>query len=162
MRSQLIPCGPLHTFISQPTQSIAFNLSLDKLPEMRYSLVKVVLTVSTFGPPFSPPLDPFPRSPRTISPLSTVFTPNCPLTPLSTAFTQNDRRVGYEPNNSALAFLCALCDLCGKFIVLIPLQTLSPLLTLFLQLPAFLFNNLHTLLRKHRGWVPLRSLRASA
>src|SRR5438309_5098858 len=57
-------------------------------------------------------LHPFPHSPRavsplsttflprarprgtpasTVSPLSTAFTPNCPLTPLSTAFTQTDR-----------------------------------------------------------------------
>ena len=134
----------------QPTQSTAFNLSLDKWPETRYSLVKVLLTVSPFGPPFSLPLNPFPRSPRSISPLSTVFTPIRPLTPLSTAFTQKHRGVGYKPNNSALAFLC---DLCGKFIVLILLQTVPTLLTFFSQRRSFLFNTLHTLLQKHRGWV---------
>jgi hypothetical protein len=51
--------------------------------------------VSPFGHPFSPPLHPFPRSPRAVSPLSTAFTPNRPLTPLSTAFTQIDRGVGF-------------------------------------------------------------------
>ena len=62
---------------------------------MRYSLVKVLLTVSPFRPSFPTPLHPFPRSPRAVSPLSTAFTPNRPLTPLSTAFTETHRGVGY-------------------------------------------------------------------
>jgi hypothetical protein len=71
---------------------------------MRYSLVKVLLTVSPFRPSFSPPLNLFPRSPRAISPLSTAFTPNRSLTPLSTAFTQTHRGVGVS-----LRQLSALC-----------------------------------------------------
>ena len=60
---------------------------------MRYSLVKVLLTVSPFRPSFSLQLNPYPRVPRTLSPLSTAFTPNRSLTPLSTAFTQTPRGV---------------------------------------------------------------------
>jgi hypothetical protein len=116
---------------------------------MRYPLVKVLVTVSPFRPALSPKLNLFSQPPRPLSPLSTAFTPNRALTPLPSAFTQNDRHGGYRPAPSA--FLCALCDLCGKFIVLILLQTLSPLLTLFLQLPSFLFNSLHTLLQNTRG-----------
>ena len=62
---------------------------------VRYSLVKVLLTVSPFGPSFGAQPDSFPHSPRDLSPLSTAFTPNRTLSPLSTAFTQNDRGVGY-------------------------------------------------------------------
>ena len=83
---------------------------------VRYSLVKVLLTVSPFGPSFGAQPDSFPHSPRdlsplstaflprakprgtptrAVSPLSTAFTPNRTLSPLSTAFTQNDRGVGY-------------------------------------------------------------------
>src|SRR6266404_649942 len=82
---------------------------------MRYSLVKVLLTMSPFRPSYPMRLQPFPHSPRavsplstaflprakprgtpasTVSPLSTAFTPNRPLTPLSTAFTQTDRGGG--------------------------------------------------------------------
>ena len=61
---------------------------------MRYPLVKVLLTVSPFRPSFSPQLNPYPRAPRLLSPLSTAFTPNRTLTPLSTAFTQTHRGVG--------------------------------------------------------------------
>ena len=52
--------------------------------------------MSPFCPSFPPQLDPFPRSPQALSPLSTAFTPNRSLTPLSTAFTQTHRGVGYE------------------------------------------------------------------
>ena len=44
--------------------------------------------MSPFGPSFPLQPDPFSQSPRPLSPLSTVFTPNRPLNPLSTAFTQ--------------------------------------------------------------------------
>jgi hypothetical protein len=43
----------------QPIQSTAFNLSLDKWPQTRYSLVKVPLTVSPFRPSFPPQLNVF-------------------------------------------------------------------------------------------------------
>jgi hypothetical protein len=80
----------------QAPQSAAFNLSLDKYTQMRYSLVKVLLTVSPFRPSFLPQLNVFSREPRAVSPLSTAFTPNRPLTPLSTAFTQTHRGVGAD------------------------------------------------------------------
>src|ERR1700732_5324036 len=67
---------------------------------MRYSSVKVLLTVSPFRPFLPQLLDPFPPSPRPLSPLSTAFTPNRRLTPLSTAFTQTHRGVGYRHNFS--------------------------------------------------------------
>jgi hypothetical protein len=72
--------------------------------------------VSPFRPSFHAQLNPFPRSLRALSPLSTAFlprakprgtpnraltplstafTPNRPLTPLSTAFTQTHRGWGY-------------------------------------------------------------------
>jgi len=60
---------------------------------MRYPLVKVLLTVSPFCPSFSPQLSVFSHSLSAVSPLSTAFTPNRPLTPLSTAFTQTHRGV---------------------------------------------------------------------
>jgi hypothetical protein len=40
--------------LPQPVQSTALNLSLDKQTEIRYLLVKVLLTVSPFHPSFSP------------------------------------------------------------------------------------------------------------
>ena len=99
---------------SEPaTHSIrSLYLSLDKQPRIRYSLVKVLLTVSPIGPPFSPALNPFSRSPRPLSPASTAFlprakprgTPNRPLTPLSTAFKQNARGVGSQSSNPAPTF----------------------------------------------------------
>ena len=44
--------GIRRTASSQPIQSRAFNLSLDKWMRLRYSLVKVLLTVSPFRPSF--------------------------------------------------------------------------------------------------------------
>ena len=38
----------------QPIQTAAFNLSLDKYPQIRYFSVKVLLTVSPLRPSFSP------------------------------------------------------------------------------------------------------------
>ena len=67
---------------------------------------KVLLTVSPFRPSFPSQLDPFPRSPQALSPLSTAFTPNRSLTPLSTAFAQNARGVGgsrFAPNSKIKA-----------------------------------------------------------
>jgi hypothetical protein len=113
----------------QPIQSAAFNLSLDKYPQMRYSLVKVLLTVSPFRPSFPPPLNVFsqpcnsrrqsrrigaeilPTTHRSLStfcqltPLSTAFTPDRSLTPLSTAFTQTDGGVEYFWGGSAASRL---------------------------------------------------------
>jgi hypothetical protein len=105
-------CGNSPHAPPQPIESTAFNLSLDKCSKVRYSSVKVLLTVSPFGPPFSPTLNPFSQSPRPLSPASTAFLPrakprgtlNFPLTPLSTAFTQNARGVGSQSPNPAPTF----------------------------------------------------------
>jgi len=55
---------------------------------MRYSLVKVPLTLSPFRLSLPLTLNLFPLWLKTPSPLSTAFTLNRPLIPLSTAFTQ--------------------------------------------------------------------------
>jgi hypothetical protein len=108
-------------------------------------------TLSPFSTAFLPRANSSGTPIRAVSPLFIAFTPNRSLTPLSTAFTQNDR-VGYRPAISATGFLCVLCALCGKFIVLTLLQILSSLLSLFLGLQSFLFNILHALLQKRPGW----------
>jgi hypothetical protein len=96
---------------------------------MGYSLVKVVLTMSPFRPSFPPALSVFSHSfnpcrqsrsadaemlPTAhcslstfcrLSPLSTAFTPNRPLTPLSTAFAQTDGGVAYLWGSSAASRL---------------------------------------------------------
>ena len=107
-------------FIRRPqlTQSTPLNLSLDKHTRIRYSLVKVLLTVSPSRSSFAPPPDVFshvldsssqsrlPRdeilpsihlslcTSRELSPLFIAFTPNRSLTPLATVFTQEHRGGG--------------------------------------------------------------------
>ena len=73
---------------SQPIQSTAFNLSLDKYIVARYSLVKVLLTVSPFRPSLPQQPNVYPCSPKALSPLSTAFTQIC-------------RGVGYVGDSSA-------------------------------------------------------------
>ena len=138
---------------------------------MRYSLVKVLLTMSPFRPSFPMRLHPFPCSPRTVSPLSTAFlprakprgapastvsplstafTPNRPLTPLSTAFTQTDRGGGdpdlqtFRPSDPQPLFCSRLMP---------SFHTVGALVLCFAPSSPFAFNRLPPLFAKQPGKV---------
>jgi hypothetical protein len=64
--------------LPQPIQSTIFNLSLDKHEGTQYHLVKVLLTVSPFGPSFSPQPRVYPRS--SLLPTSHLRLPTSPRT----------------------------------------------------------------------------------
>jgi hypothetical protein len=64
--------------LPQPIQSTIFNLSLDKQEGTQYHLVKVLLTVSPFGPSFSPQPRVYPRS--SLLPTSHLRLPTSPRT----------------------------------------------------------------------------------
>src|SRR6266436_3788217 len=117
---------------------------------MRYSLVKVLLTMSPFRPSFPMRLHPFPCSPRTVSPLSTAFTPNRPLTPLSTAFTQTDRGGGdpdlqtFRPSDPQPLFCSRLMP---------SFHTVGALVLCFAPSSPFAFNRWPPLFAKQPGKV---------
>ena len=120
--------------------------------------------MSPSSPSFSTPLNLFVQSLRAVSPSSTAFTPNRPLTPLSTAFTQTHRSVGYpraylrQSPVTIHDFVSSVSPslhslrLCGKSRIFILLRTLHLSCRSFFALPSFVFNRLRTLRQKTPGW----------
>jgi hypothetical protein len=113
--------------------------------------------VSPFGPPLSPAPDPFPLSPRAVSPLSTAFTPNRPLTPLSTAFTQIHRGVRYQCDSPLVDSLDALCASLANPFFSDSCALLNSLVAPFAT-PILCFQQLTRSFAKTPGWgVPRHS-----
>jgi hypothetical protein len=116
---------------------------------MRYSQLRVLLTVSPLPPSFLP-------QPRVFS-CNQLLLPSSALRgvnifpilstlriiPVATGVydpLQRPQRSGIQALGSVNSFACK------------QLQPLSPLFALFSALPSFVFNRLQPLLRKHPGW----------
>jgi hypothetical protein len=153
----------IHRNLFNP-QSLIYHLT--NSPPMRYSLVKVLLTVSPFAPSFFPQLNVFSQSFNSCSQARSAAAERLPrthcslftfrhLSPLSTAFTQIEGVWRSRRDNSARDFLGALCvSAVNTFF-----SYYCALFRFFFPLRSFISNSLHALLQKHPGWgVPQGTL----
>jgi hypothetical protein len=144
---------------AQPIQSTAFNLSLDKYPRTRYSLVKVLLTVPPVRPSFLRPPAVHPANHRFFTPLfSTSSEPlfsqvlcfhiylRCPI-------------VFFQRQNSPTSVLSVRCFLSQLFCPQ-PLAASLFALCAFFRTRSLCFQSIAASFAKYPGvWVSRKLLR---